>query len=296
MKRTNLLILFAILFLSTSIGYRHDIPIEEYLKKARESKFESSVLIYERDEAFCTGVLINNRYLISAAHCFRNDIRSEHTDPDEAYRFYKRPPHLRVRQKSTFYDVDTMWIHPVYDRGYRLQSKDDATKISDIAVLKLREETNVSGVSMHNESIRPGSVVWMAGYGLSCPANRRDLCDFYDLHLAAQTTIDTLTVESDNGAYYLMHTTFVAPEEKENCNRFSNNPVLPLQGIIRVGDSGGGAFKEIDEAWKLVGIASQANYEIDDIEHMFKCHLYGLKSSFISIAPFYDWIQEVISE
>ncbi|MCK9489352.1 MAG: trypsin-like serine protease [Xanthomonadales bacterium] len=219
------------------------------------------------------GVLIAPQWVITAAHTI--------------------PAHSELQQvvvNGASRDVERVVIHAGYEKlpqaliNQALATGDSILAVmqiassDDIALIKLAQPvTDVAPVTLHDGGAEPGQIVKIIGKGAtgtgaaghdSAGPNRTQL----------RRAFNTITSAHERWFCYVFDEPSVA---------------LPLEGKTGSGDSGGPALVQVDDQWRLVGLAAWGFIHGD-----FRTQrpgLYGQLTCNVRLSHYMDWIEDVIS-
>ncbi|MEI6090807.1 MAG: trypsin-like serine protease [bacterium] len=285
-----LVISFAAAVLSAGIR-RHDVKEEQYLDLAKQKQFDCVGHIFQDTIPGATCVLISDRYVLSAAHCFiDSDIRIDTLKIDGLTYYVNQP----INERVTDITKCSFQFNGTKAKGKRLimhpNFRDSLTKgTCDIAVIELAEPiTNIIPAKLSTSFDELNSNVVGVGFGASGPANKPEKVDFHNLKIAGENTIDSLGDVQYNNLPSLMYCDFDHPKRKD-CNRMGSPIPLPLEYLSTGGDSGGGLFRQNGNEWELIGIGPGGGTNVDVFR---KTGYYGQIMEWRRVSVFADWIKE----
>lgn len=278
---------------------RHDVPEKKYLQLGKQKQFDC---VGRLDRMDATGhvvpggscVLVGQRYVLSAAHCFLDyDTRPDTLDTLIDGRkatlvlYVQTNPRLTdfSRVRATFgrqeVRVKRGVVHPNY--------LDSLTRGScDIALLELEQPVR---------SLRPAKLsltfdelhcdVTGVGYGESGRADKPESVKLENKKIAGQSVVDSI-----GGLELANHGTrlfceFVSPD-----NKAGKHTARPLEYYPGGGDSGGGLFRQRGNGRELIGICSGEGTAGYDIQQLLKTGFYGMTMSWTRVSPLVGWISE----
>lgn len=286
-KFTILILVMGVFYFSFAGIIRHDIPVERYLNLAKQKQFDCVGQIFKDTVPGGSCVLINDRYVLTAAHCIVETEGNKDTTIElngqkiDTYLEGKRVP---IDAKGLFISIlgekieaKRLIIHPSYLKR----------KGCDIALIELEKpvkgilfpKLNASYDELHSE-------VTGVGYGTFCVSDKpEDIIEGYKL--AGQNVIDSISGVEYLGNNTLLFFDFDHPNDS-TLNRIGTIAPQPLEYKANGGDSGGGLFREKNGVNELIGICSGGGV---DLEYLLKSRTYyGQINEFTRVSVFYDWI------
>jgi secreted trypsin-like serine protease len=283
----------ALLTFSTSVAgiIRHDVPEKKYLELGKQKQFACVGQISGGSGGSC--VLVSERYVLSAAHCFidtdkRADTLDTVIDGKKAQMVLYVPGNPRVTDFSKVYATfngrrfraKRGTIHPAY--------LDSLTKGScDIALLELEQPvTSIGPAKMSSTFDELHSDVTGVGYGASGRADKPESVKLEHKKIAGQSVVDSLGGPEFGNHATLLFCRFVSPD-----NKTGPHVSRPLEYICGGGDSGGGLFRQVGDDWELIGICGGGGGGID-LQVLMTTGYYGQKMSWTRLAPLMGWIAE----
>jgi secreted trypsin-like serine protease len=292
-RTINIALLSLVFIVSFSGIIRHDVDEKKYVKLARAKQFNCVGQIFIDSIAGGSCVLINNRFILSAAHCFiDSDTREDSMEMNGHPIVTFIPYNQRVTDTSKLYvifkeqkvRIKNLMIHPNYF--------DDLNEgWCDIALLELeRPIDNIIPANLNTAFDELNSTVVGVGFGISGVGNRPDLISELHKKIAGENVVDSLTGKKYNGSETLLMCDFDHPT-RNDCNKLGSAKPKPLEYICSGGDSGGGLFRLKNNRWELIGICSSSGV---DIEQMIKTGYYGQIMHWTRVSPFMNWINEQI--
>lgn len=215
----------------------------------------------------CTGVLINSRYILTAAHCLVDVATELKLSMDQLAQSYKIGFGTHIVQSSVnsaviFRDVESVKAHEKYTIDSIQVAETEP--MYDIGILKLKEDAPEGYINVkmeqNKDALTAGMEVVLAGYGL---LNASPWFPTY------ATQLMKVTVNVDNPKLTDSQFTYKAIQLKGSCS----------------GDSGGPAYVvNSDSSLTLVGVTSWGDSY---------CTKMG---AYTSVPYFYDWIQNQITQ
>ncbi len=293
MKKVFLTSLTLLYFLPSPGGiYRHDVDKKKYTDAGRSPEFDcvGEVIPKEKgDGASC--VLISDKYVLTAAHVLiKSKTKAEDQDMNgiklTVYKVVSsepgKPEDYTFRFKGKKYKAKRIMIHPAY--------LDEATKGNcDIAIIELETRIeDVKPVMLYRSDDLLNQKVTGVGFGVSGPANKpEDVSPRHD-KIAGENIIDSIGGFKYDGLPTLMFADFDHPSKSE-CNKMGSAQPCAYEYMVGGGDSGGGLFCKTDGEWRLTGLCTGAQ---TDIQTLLSTGYYGQTMSWTSVVPFIKWIKE----
>jgi secreted trypsin-like serine protease len=288
-----------LLAFSTSIAgiYRHDVPEKKYLQLGRQKQFDCVGQLAKADSAGritlgASCVLVGDRYVLSAAHCFiDNDFRADTLDTlidgKKAQMVFNSPINYRVTDFSKRYvafgkrriKVKRGIIYPAY--------LDSLTRGScDLALLELEQAvTAIKPAKMSRTFDELHGDVTGVGYGASGRADELESVYLHNRKIAGQSVVDSLGGPEIESHQTQLFCEFVAPGDQA-----AMHTCRPLEYICSGGDSGGGLFRQTEAGWELIGICSGGDVNLPLL--LSRKSYYGQSMSWTRVSTFVSWIED----
>lgn len=288
------IIIIIFTFLTFYAGvFRHDVDKKEYLNLANQKQFDCVGEVFKDSKYSGSCVLINERYVLSAAHIFI-DGDSEIDTQKINGQIYLIPKHYNFRQtapshiilefKGQKVNVKNIWVNPNY-------LVDVSKNFWDIALLELENPIeNIITPSINKGFNELNSEAVGVGYGSSGPANSPDLVNNYHRKIAGKNIVDSIGGDTYLGQPIYLLCDFDHPT-RTDCNKLGSPNPLHLEYIATGGDSGGGLFRKNEYGWELIGIFSGI---ILDTEQFAKTNYYGQKMRWTRTSVFANWIDSLM--
>jgi hypothetical protein len=268
---------------------RHDVSEEDYLSLAAEKQFDVVGQVFIDEEATGSCVLIDDRYVLSAAHVFISsdyqvDTIMYNGNPMVTYTPKNQRPVNPAKVSLAFngknYGVRRIILHPAY-------TDPQSEGACDLAILELSELiTDILPSKLNRQHDELNANVIGVGFGVSGTADKPESVAPLSKKIGGQNVIDSITGYAYIGNHTLLLADFDHPTDTL-CNKMGSAFPRPLEYVCGGGDSGGGLFREIDGQWELVGICSGAN---TNIETLMITGYYGQTMQWTRISVFDNWI------
>ena len=260
-------LLFAPPSAATAIVTRHDVDDSEY--RVASSEFPALVDMPKSGH----GVLVAPQWVITAAHTLprRGKLRkvsingkSRRVERVVIHEGYRTLPQELIQQAAATGESGRMVSF--------VSSSDD------IALVKLaRPVTDVVPAAIHEGSVQPGEIVRIIGKGATGNGGAG-----YRLGAPSRTQLRRAYNEISS------------VDDRWFCYRFDGpSSALPLEGALGNGDSGGPALVQVEDQWRLSGLAS---WKVID-GHMLTASYgrYDQVTCNVRLGHYADWIRGVIS-
>jgi hypothetical protein len=285
-------LLFSLLLITLTSGiYRHDRPVEKYLALASEERFDcAGELIKLRNGKWIGGgsfVLIDSVTILSAAHCFIEEIKKDTIVNYQGQQFktyitigksIQKPKDFRFHIFNAHLLAKSITVHPDY-------LKDGSC---DLAIIKLdKPVAGFKSLQVNSSVNEVGDTATGVGFGVSGPANRPELVNSYHIKLAGQNMIDSIGGALLNGKFTMLYADFDHPEKV--CNKTGDPKPIELEYAIGGGDSGGPLFSYKNNTLCLIGIAAYGQKSVAGLlKNGYYCELMG----WTRVSAFADWISK----
>lgn len=271
--------------------YRHDHPLEDYLKLAEDPLLQCGVKLTELKngtwENSGTAVLIDSLHALTAAHCLvatgkRDTVVNMNGNTVKTYISTGVYPlgaeNFRLMYGNQLLVVSKVLLYPDYL----------SDKSCDLAILTLK--TPVHGLvypALNRTYDELHDTVTGLGYGVAGPGNRPEL-QLYNHRIAGMNIIDSLGGKKLNGMETLLYADFDHALPGLRCNRLGDSRPLDLEYGVSGGDSGGPLFLLKDKKVILYGITARGEVRVNDLmDHGYYCSLSG----WTRISVFEKWIR-----
>lgn len=280
-----------VLFFSGII--RHDVDESAYIKLAAEKQFDVIGQVFIDTVFSGSAVLINEKYILSAAHVFiESDYRVDTILYNGQTVVTNQPynDHLvDFKKVSILIKGEKHLIKKIHLNPNYLDSISMGT--CDLAILELAKP--IKKVKAANLNFIPdemGANVVGVGYGVSGIADKPGTVAPLGKKIAGQNVIDSIGGFEYLGKSTLLFSDFDHPV-RTDCNKMGSAVPRPLEYICGGGDSGGGLFRLNGNRWELVGICSGSS---TDIGQLLETGYYGQVMRWTRVAVFEKWIRGII--
>jgi secreted trypsin-like serine protease len=287
-------------FLAFSISVagiiRHDVPEKKYLQLGKQKQFgcvgeiASTADTNSRGRGSC--VLIGEKYVLSAAHCFIDvDTKPDTFDTVLNGKIAHCVMYVQSNRRvtdftkvyATFhgrkFKVKRGIVHPSY--------LDSLTKCPcDIALIELEQPvTSIEPAKMSRTFDELHSDVTGVGYGESGRADKPESVKMEHKKIAGESVVDSVGGPEFENHATLLFCQFVSPNDTTG-----KHVARPLEYTPGAGDSGGGLFRQRGNGWELVGICSGEGTVGFDLERLVTTGYYGKAVSWTRLSAFTGWI------
>lgn len=273
---------------------RHDVAAEEYYKLADQKQFDCVADVRMESGSVASGVLVGQRYVLTAAHiAIDSDTREKTVTLGNGQEVIVHEPYNhRVRKTDGLYvringqDVKAkrFIIHPDY------LSDLDKSQV-DIMLIELEKPfKKVKPANLNNLFDESGYNVVGAGFGVSGTADKPNAIARIGRKTAGENVIDSIGGSKYGEHNLLLLCDFDHPT-RTDCNTMGSAVPRPLEYICGGGDSGGGLFREKNGKWELVGICKGATYKMERFQ---ETGFYGQEMRWTRVSIFHNWIKENI--
>ena len=255
---------------------RHDVSEEQYLTLGKQKQFDCVVHIYRNNEPKGTGVIISDRYVLSAAHvAVESEIKEDTIVLNNMVLTVFQPFNERIDDANLFVDINGERIrvkkvitHPEYASNIKAGS-------CDLMLLEIAKPLKgIQPARLNKKEDELGADVTGCGFGVSGIASKPETVAPHNKKIAGENTIDSIG-RSFKGRNIEMFADFDHPTRKD-CNLMGSATPRPLEYSVGSGDSGGGLFRQKNGRWELIGICSGA---ATDFNTLMKTGYYGQSMS-----------------
>lgn len=300
MKKTILLLSLLTTISSSLFGgiYRHDVLVSKYKNLAAEKQFDCVGQVFKGFDGEGRGscVLIEDRYVLSAAHVFMesdNVVDTQYVANGDTITLFKQVNERVGDAKGyTFrfnrrrYQSKRIIMFPAY--------KDSMGKrLGDLVVIELEEPvTDVKPAVMYNEYNELKALVTGVGYGVSGRADKPEEVDIYMEKIAGQNIIDSIGGYHVSGKPSVLMADFDAPSNS-TWNKMGSAEPVELEYGVGAGDSGGPLFMKTENGWRLIGICTGGGVILDEL---MERGYYSKMSEWLRVSVFSEWITNTMNE
>lgn len=286
-------IALSILFLFPGI-IRHDVPESAYLELGQQKQFECVGQIWHGDTPMGSCVLVQEKYVLTAAHVLiTSDTRAD-TVVYNGQRMVTYTPinervvgadEIRVQLNDQFFPVSALLLHPNY--------RDEAAAGScDIAIMTLQKPVNgIMPAKISYQQDELNAKVVGVGYGASGIASKPETVGQFGKKIAGENVIDSIGGETYRNMPTVMYCDFDHPTISKH-NKSGSPDALPLEYICSGGDSGGALFRNRNDAWELIGICSGSNV---NVQQLIESGYYGQTMEWTRVSVFSEWLSDYMN-
>lgn len=247
-------------YASKAIIYRRDAQLSNLVDLAKDPQFNCIGLIYDvsgdTNQVVGSCVLINDKYILTAWHVFNYGVDVEAST-------------YKIVYNDLQYSIDRYLPFP--EKGH------------DIVLVELKEKVeNVPWAALNTSDQIIGDTITLVGYGTQRPSDKLDGGIGIGVRTAAQNIIDSSGGIQIGGRPSRMYAEF-------NDSVSDTSILLPLEGMINGGDSGGGMFLLHNGNYVLAGIASGMHIKFNS-----KTGFDGSSMYWCNVAAYHQWIAEAI--
>jgi hypothetical protein len=302
MRKVLLSALFSLFLNGINAGvYRHDVDPKKYKDLAAQPQFECAGYIVGDSRLGASCVLIGDRYVLCAAHCF---IKWDPAKPDTFYEngtttILARADNPRVgdvkesafRFKQEVRYGKNMVIYPMYLDSIQFGKVGNC----DLVVIELNEPiTDIKPARLNTAFNELHCIATGVGWGASGKANEAENVAIWFEEIAGQNMIDSIGGYKLKGQPTSLLADFDSPDSSCHCNKYGSPAPLPLEYMTSGGDSGGGLFRQTnDGTWELIGICTGGGI---DFKQFIKTGYYGQLGAWTRVSVFHDWISKTIKD
>jgi hypothetical protein len=299
---------------ANSIIFPKDAEISKYLKLANQRQFQCVGRVKKQsaanDSSFAkkigisdslipngTCILISDRYVLSAAHIFTQEItkdtvvRLSNNQKIKTYISlgeYQKPTALyRFVFGDKVYEADTILFHP----NYMSQNPQGQWKNYDICLIKLKKP--VQGIQvpkLYMGSDEVGKKATGVGWGYYGDATLRN--QKIGKKLAGENMVDTIWSYRDSLKAALV-CDFDSPKTID-CNATGSSNALDLEFITNGGDSGSGLFVQKNKQWYLIGLGPSGGMESEKFKKYGACYCHSFY--YVRVSVLRQWITNTMKQ
>lgn len=296
----SIIIFFVFLFIFISGIGRHDVHEQAYLDLAKESQFDCVGQVYRNGKPVASCVLIDNKFILSAAHVFVESDKVQDTlildNGDMMVR--NVPVNHRIANPGDFYFV--FGEHKLYASKIRIHPNflDKEKKINhhfDLSLVTLtRSKHNIKPAKINLKKNELSSKVVGVGYGASGKADKPHEVIRGKKKIAGENVVDSLGGAKLHGDNTQLLCDFDHPR-LEKFNKIGSKTAMPLEYTASGGDSGGGLFRRVNKHnWELIGVFSSYKSDLKLLSESNS--YYGTLMFWTRVSVFKSWIEEQMAK
>lgn len=269
---------------------RHDVNEEEYLKLGKQQQFDCVAQIYRNSDPKGSGVLIKEKYILTAAHiAVESEIKEDTIVQNNMVLTVFQPFNEHIDKANLFVEINgqrikakNVIVHPGY-------TADIKKGYCDLMVIELEEPVKtIHPAKLNKKRDEMGAEVTGCGFGVSGIADKPETVAPYNKKIAGENTIDSIGGKSFKNHYTEIFADFDHPT-RNDCNLMGSPKPRTLEYSVGGGDSGGGLFRQTNGKWELIGICSGAS---TDFNTLVKSGYYGQAMSWTRVSVFNEWIEK----
>lgn len=173
-------------------------------------------------------------------------------------------PGDKIKVGNQWAEIERRYAHA----GYVLDEE------NDIALLKLKEPIKaIKPAKLYRKNDEETQKIWFIGSGGT----------------GSGSVGQTISYEENKGKLRKAQNTIVGTSEREIFFTFNEgNDALPLEGVSGNADSGGPAYKRINDDYYLYGISSRSDSFFKDVGE------YGVKEVYTRVSYHANWIDKIV--
>lgn len=273
---------------------RHDVDAEEYYKLAAQKQFDCVADIQTAEGSAASGVLVADRYVLTAAHiAITSETREKKMQLQDGREviIYESFNHKVTDPTGITIVVNGQRIAPKRFILYPDYLADPGKSKMDIMLIELEQPVkNVKPAKLNSAFDERSANIVGVGYGVTGIADKPETVARNGRKTAGENVIDSIGGQKLGEHHTRLLCDFDHPT-RTDCNRMGSATPRPLEYICGGGDSGGGLFRQKGKDWELVGICKGGSYFM---ERFAVTGYYGQEMEWMRVAVFYDWIKETI--